>query len=239
MGAWEEQARRTTQHRQIWSEAQEFNFIDALLIATNEEEVKAAYIREFSLPVKTQERHDLVVDNVLFEFKYSVKLSDIEVAAKVIAQAIYYINRLFKKGRINEAKYLVIADKDEARLFKVIEFQLFYESCEYQWDNFRPSSPDPKLIEAIKNSKILESNRIYKLTSQDDLHLFSSCLYKLLSFSNTASNPRDKSCKIRSLPKSRFLIVSFGLILIFSSFIVLANQPYFKNLNKFIPSLKK
>ena len=68
MGAWEEQAKRTTQYRQHWSEAQEFNFIAALLSATNEEEVKAAYVREFSLPVKTQERHDLVVDKVLSEF---------------------------------------------------------------------------------------------------------------------------------------------------------------------------
>ena len=108
-----------------------------------------------------------MVDKILFEFKYSVKLGDTEVAAKVIAQGIYYINRLFKKGRLCEAEYLVVADKDEARLFKVTEFQLFYESHEYQWDNFRPSSPDPKLIEAVKNSKILESNRIHRLTSQD------------------------------------------------------------------------
>ncbi|MEP0803338.1 hypothetical protein NDI37_25150 [Funiculus sociatus GB2-A5] len=89
MGAWEDQAKRTNNYRLHWSEAQDFNFIAALLSATNEEEVKAAYVREFSLPVKTQERHDLVVDKVLFEFKYSVKLKKIEIAAKVIAQAIY------------------------------------------------------------------------------------------------------------------------------------------------------
>ena len=101
MGAWEEQAKRTTQNRKLWSEAQQFNFIHALQNATNEEEVKAAYVREFSLPVKTQERHDLVVDKVLFEFKYSVKLGDTEVAAKVIAQGIYYINRLFNNSPDN------------------------------------------------------------------------------------------------------------------------------------------
>ena len=106
MGVWEEQAKRTTQHRQQWSKAQEFNFIEALLGATNEE---------------------------------------------------------------------------EARIFRVVEFRLFYESHEYQWENFRPSSPDPKLIQAVKNSKILESNRVYKITSQDDSHIFSSRIYKILT----------------------------------------------------------
>ncbi|CBN56121.1 MULTISPECIES: hypothetical protein [Kamptonema] len=238
MGAWEEQAKRTNQQGKLWSEAQEFSFIEALQSATNEEEVKAAYIREFSLPVKTQERHDLVVNKVLFEFKYSVKLGDIEVAAKVIAQAIYYINRLFKKGRINEAEYLVIADKDEARFFKVAEFQLFYESCEYQWDNFRPSSPDPKLIEAVKNSKILESNRIYKLTSQDELHLFSSRLYKVLSPSNFIPKSTEKSRKADNFSKSKFMIVGFIFIVMLSLGIVLGSQHYFTHLNKSIPTHK-
>jgi hypothetical protein len=235
MGAWEEQAKRTTQNRKLWSETQQFNFVHALQNATNEEEVKAAYVREFSLPVKTQERHDLVVDKVLFEFKYSVKLGDTEVAAKVIAQGIYYINRLFR----NEAEYLVVADKDEARLFKVTEFQLFYESHEYQWDNFRPSSPDPKLIEAVKNSRILESNRIYNLTSQDDLHLFSSRLYKILSPSKTVNKSIEKLSKNSDLPKLKFLMIGFGLILLLSSSIVIGSQFYFNYTKQLVPANKK
>lgn len=239
MGAWEEQAKRTTQNRKLWSEAQQFNFIHALQNATNEEEVKAAYVREFSLPVKTQERHDLVVDKVLFEFKYSVKLGDTEVAAKVIAQGIYYINRLFKKGRLCEAEYLVVADKDEARLFKVTEFQLFYESHEYQWDNFRPSSPDPKLIEAVKNSKILESNRIYRLTFQDDLHLFSSRLYKVLSPSKTINKSTENPYKNPNSSRSKFLIIGFGLILLLSSGIAIGSQHYFNYTKQSVPANKE
>ncbi|MBG1242175.1 hypothetical protein F8R90_13550 [Nostoc sp. NZL] len=234
MGAWEEQAKQTNEHRQHWSQAQEFNFIQVLLVATNEEEVKAAYVREFSLPVKTQERHDLVVNKILFEFKYSVKLGDIEVAAKVIAQAIYYINRLFKKGRIDEIKYFIVADKDEARIFKVIEFRLFYESYEYQWDDFRPSSPDPKLIAAIKNSKLLESNRVYRLTSQDDLHIFSTRIYKILSPNNYQIKSNNQKHLGWSLPP--FLIIICGLTLIVSSGIVLRNHHYFDFLNKLTPA---
>lgn len=239
MGAWEEQAKRTTQHKKLWSEAQEFSFIYALQNATNEEEVKAAYVREFSLPVKTQERHDLVVDKVLFEFKYSVKLDDVEVAAKVVAQAIYYINRLFKKERLHEAEYLVVADKDEARLFKVKEFQLFYESHEYQWDSFRPSSPDPELIKAVKNSKILESNRIYSLTSQDDIHLFSSRLYKILSPSKTVNKSIENSSKNSDLPKLKSLIIGSGLIILFSSGIVMGSQYYFNHTKQLVPLNKQ
>ncbi|MGB5959772.1 MAG: hypothetical protein WBG73_03850 [Coleofasciculaceae cyanobacterium] len=236
MGSWEEQAEQTSKHRQRWSDTQEFNFISALLGATNEEEVKAAYIREFSLPVKTQERHDLVVDKVLFEFKYSVKLKDIEVAAKVVAQAIYYINRLFKKGRINEAEYLIVADKDEAIIFKVTEFQLFYESDEYEWNNFRPSSPDPKLIEAVKNSKILEANRVYQVAYQEDLHLFSSRLYKILIPKFSKLEPTKQKHISRNLPKA--LAIISGVILIFSG-IALGNPNCINSLNTIIPIQKK
>lgn len=237
MGSWEEQAKQTTEHKQSWSNAQEFNFISALLSATNEEEVKAAYIREFSLPVKTQERHDLVVRKILFEFKYSVKLGDIEVAAKVVAQGIYYINRLFQKGRIDEAEYLIVADKDEARIFKVSEFQLFYESDEYEWENFRPSSPDPKLIEAVKNSRILEANRVYQVVSQDNLHLFSSRLYKLLLPNKYKPELKSQEQINRNLP--RVLAIISGVVLMLTSGLLLENQHYSDALNKLIPIHKK
>ena len=239
MGKWEDQTKRTNQRKELWTETQQFSFITALLEATNEEEVKAAYIREFALPVKTQERHDLVVNKVLFEFKYSVRLSDIGVAAKVVAQAIYYINRLFRKGRLSEVEHLIIADKDEARIFKVTEFQLFYESHEYQWDGFRPSSPDPKLIEAIRNSKILESNRIYNLTFQDDSFLFSSRLYKILSISKTTDEHLKRLSEKPIFQRSRLLMVSFGLFLILLSGVIAGSQYYSNGAKQSVPANQK
>ncbi len=228
MGVWEEQARRANQYKKLWSAAQEFVFVDALSNAANEEEVKAAYVREFSLPVKTPEKHDLVVDKVLFEFKYSVNLSNIEVAAKVVAQAIYYINRLHKKGRIGEVNYLILADKDEARIFRISDFQLFYESQAYQWDSFRPSSPDPDLIEAVKNSRILESNRVYRLTSLDDLHLFSSRLYKILFPNKTIEESSRKATTIYGLPRAKVLIISF-VVIVLTSGLAIGSKFYFLN----------
>jgi|GEM_PF-2353950 len=226
MGAWEEQLKRTDQSKKLWSEAQQFDFIKALQCSTNEEEVKAAYIREFSLPVNTQERHDLVVEKVLFEFKYSVNLNNIDVTAKIAAQAIYYINRLFNKGRLNEAEYLVIADRDEARIFRVRDFQLFYESQDYQWNNFRPSSPDPLLIEAVKDSKIIESNRVYRLTHKDDLHLFSTRLYKLVSPAKVTNKLHlDQNLS----PRSRFWLLGLGLILALLISVFWVSQYHLKN----------
>jgi hypothetical protein len=224
MGLWEKQLQQTNRSRKLWAEAQEFNLVQILAAATNEEEVKAAYIREFSLPVKTQERHDLVVDKIMFEFKYSVKLSDPEVASKVISQVIYYVNRLFRKGRLDEIEYIVIADKDEARLFRVTEFQLFYESTEYQWDTFRPSSPDPQLISAIRASKILESNRTHHLTSQEDLHLFSSRLYQILQ-SNAGPSNNSGSLPAVNHPKPlKPIIIGIGLLISLLSGVAISYQ---------------
>jgi hypothetical protein len=234
MGIWEEQFKRTNQTKRVWAETQEFSFINALANATNEEEVKAAYIREFSLPVNTQERHDLLVDNVLFEFKYSVRLDNWEVSAKVVAQAIYYVYRLLKKDRLSEVKYLVVADKDEARFFRVSDFHLFYESREYDWDNFRPSSPDPKLVQAVKNSKILESNRVYNLTSEEDIHLFSSHLYKVL----VPSKVMNKTDKRHYPSMLDVLTVKFGFILILSLTGVLGVHYYFSHNHQSTPVRK-
>ena len=213
MGAWEEQEKRTTRHRKMWTESQGFIFVDALQRATNEEEVKAAYIKKFSLPVRTRENHDLLVDQILFEFKYSVKFNKLEVTVKVVAQAIYYINRLFKNGRINEVKYLIVADKDEARIFKFSDFWLFYESNEYQWDDFRPSSPDPKLIQAIKESRLLDSNRVYELISQDDLQIFSSKIYGILSYKNKSPEAPQNKPNLWCLFQNKKLIFLLGFFL--------------------------
>jgi hypothetical protein len=110
MGIWEEQSKDLAQRKQSWESKQNFNFIQALLDSENEEEVKSAYVRHFSFPVKTGKRHDLSVNNVLFEFKYSVKFNTLEVAAKVIAQTIYYIHRLFESGEENLISHFIIAD---------------------------------------------------------------------------------------------------------------------------------
>lgn len=64
MSIWEQQSNKIAEHKQKWEVQQNFSFSKTLLEAENEEEVKSAYIRQFSLPVKTAKWHDLTVNNV-------------------------------------------------------------------------------------------------------------------------------------------------------------------------------
>jgi len=180
MGIWEQQSKKIAEHKQKWEIIQDFSFIKTLLESENEEEVKSAYIRQFSLPVKTAKRHDLTVNNVLFEFKYSVKFNNLDVAAKVIAQTLYYIHRLFEAGYEHNISHFIIADKDEAIIFRTREFEHFYKSSVYDWVEYRPSSPDPKLVTHVKQSKIIESSRIYLITNEEDLQIFTNLLYQII-----------------------------------------------------------
>ncbi|MFH7029951.1 MAG: hypothetical protein ACHBN1_32450 [Heteroscytonema crispum UTEX LB 1556] len=212
MGIWEEQSKDLAERKQKWKNTQNFSFIQTLLQSENEEEVKSAYVKQFSLPVKTGKRHDLTVNNVIFEFKYSVNFKSLDVAAKVIAQTLYYIHRLFESGNEKDISHFIIADKDEAIIFKTSDFKHFYKSTAYDWEGYRPSSPDPKLINHIKQSKIIESSRIYMITNEDDLHIFTNLLYRIIFPSTSTSTSPNDSNKSK---KNRLLLIAIPLLLVF------------------------
>ncbi|KAB8331232.1 hypothetical protein SD80_027320 [Scytonema tolypothrichoides VB-61278] len=210
MTTWEQQSKDLGERRQKWESTQNFNFIRALLESENEEEVKAAYVRQFSLPVKTGKRHDLTVNNVLFEFKYSVNFKNLEVAAKVVAQAIYYIHRLFQAGEEQEISHLIIADKDEAIIFKTLDFEDFYKSTAYDWVGYRPSSPDPKLVNHIKQSRLIESSRVYSITNEDDLSVFTNLFYRIVFHSK---NNDDSSHTLKTANKASLKFVIYFVLI--------------------------
>lgn len=208
MGLWEQQSKRTVKRKDNWTKAQDFDFAQCLLNATNEEEVKAAYIKEFALPVNMQERIDLKVEKILFEFKYSVDLSDPQITAKVVAQALCYVRRFFEQDRIDELQYFVVADKAGARIFRVSDFQFLYESSSYRWKDFRPSSPDPGLVQAVNDSRLLDSNRFYRITSPHDLELLISRMYQVLP----GPELQLDDSAILSTPRRKFYLIGFSLI---------------------------
>jgi len=86
------------------------------------------------------------------------------------------------------------------------------------------------LIQAVKNSKILESNRVYKITSQDDSHIFSSRIYKILT--PNKANPKSINQKPINLGFQKALAIIFGLTLMLSSGIIFGSQHYPTLLNK-------
>lgn len=212
MDIWEQQSRDLGERRQKWEKIQDFDFIRTLLNAENEEEVKGAYIRQFLLPVNTAKRHDLTVNNVLFEFKYSVNFKNIAVAAKVIAQSLYYIHRLFETGQEKAISHFIIADKDEAIIFKISDFEHFYRSDAYKWKEYRPSSPDPKLIEHIKQSRIIESNRVYIMTHEDEVNVFSNLLYRII-YPSKAIGESSKHFKKSDKKRINLIVISVLLLL--------------------------
>lgn len=211
MDIWKQQSRDLAERRHTWEKSQDFDFITTLLNAENEEEVKGAYIRQFSLPVHTAKRHDLTVKNVLFEFKYSVNFKNIAVAAKVIAQSLYYIHRLFEAGQEKEISHFIIADKDEAIILKTSDFDHFYRSDTYNWKEYRPSSPDPKLIEHIKQSRVIESNRVYIMTHEDEVNVFSNLLYRIIYPSKAL---RENSEHFKKSDKNRINLIVISVLLL-------------------------
>jgi hypothetical protein len=208
MGTWEEQNKQVFQKKQAWIEEKPFDFHSVLLKAKNEEEVKAAYIREFSLPVNMQERHDLKVEKALFEFKYSVDFSDIETSSRIVSQAIYYIRRLYVKERMDEISHLIVADKDEVKIFRISDLEIFYTSENYNWDEFRPSSPDPYLVNAVRESNIIESNRTYKILEKNDLEIFGNILYQIVF---SSERPKDTIVISKKNNSSNLILLTFGI----------------------------
>lgn len=126
--------------------------------------------------------------------------------------------------------------KDEARIFRVTDFKIFYESHEYRWDNFRPSSPDPRLTQALKDSRLLDSNRVYKLTFQDDLQIFSSLLYNILSTQNIDRESAKNKPNNQSLFRTKILIIILGLFLVLSSSIIVGTRYYLNHINESAPT---
>jgi hypothetical protein len=204
MSTWDNQAKDLQKRKLDWSNSQAFGFTTALADSENEEEVKATYVKHFSLPFKTGKRQDLTVKNILFEFKYSVDFKNISIASKVIAQGLYYIRRLHESQHLDQITHLIIADKDEAAIINIQDFEHFFTSCSYGWKEYRPSSPDPKLIDHIKNSKLIETYRIYDMRNEDDISVFETLLHRYLKYEKSSANSPQQS-NPRQLPRIPFI----------------------------------
>ncbi len=157
-------------------------FSQELSKANTEEDVKSIYAQLFGLKYNTKDKHDLYTPQVLFEFKYDVKFTTLKVLAKVLAQTLYYVHRL-KYGFTDKpiCPYLCLADKNEAILFKTIDWKHFYtdEKEQYDWD-LAPSNPDAKLIEALSQTQLLRNTKVFDITNKQDFEVFFEKLQQIL-----------------------------------------------------------
>lgn len=163
-----------------WQAQSHRDFFEALRSATTEEEVKVAYIQEFKLPGDMSQRIDLRVGSLLFEYKRDVDFQDIEISAKVLAQALYYVHRLWINGTDSDITKILLVDKNEVRIFERNDFNLYYCSERYDW-TLPPSSPDSRLIRDLVRSELIHRNKCLCLDKPNDFELFKALFYSHLN----------------------------------------------------------
>lgn len=117
-----------------------------------EEDVKAAWARHLKLDYDTSDDHDLYTPQMLFEFKFDKNLSNASQLAPVVAQLMYYLHRLkyHQSTKPIPAEWCA-ADRNEAVLGVVPDWSDLYSDNGTRFDwSLRPSSPDPRLVAAVR-----------------------------------------------------------------------------------------
>lgn len=145
-------------------------FASALKRAKTEEGVKNAYVKHYGWPFDASSKQDLRVEKVLFEFKLDVDLKDVQKRAKVLAQAMHYVGRMYL-GIIPDAipSAIVAADRNEACVLRMEKCQGLLGSEAIDWTR-APSSPDPALVDAM--AVLCASTPVYSLERESDVKTF-------------------------------------------------------------------
>lgn len=146
---------------------------DILKPCQNEEEVKSEFAKHFRIKYNTRRKIDLYTEKILFEFKYDQNLQNKTTRAKIVAQTLYYIRRL-KYGQSTDPvpPTICVVDKNEAFFVNTSDFSTFYNaSRKYDWDR-AASQPCPILVEALKQSGLLNNIHVYSFSNSEDESLF-------------------------------------------------------------------
>ena len=151
------------------------------LEARTEEEVKNIFSRVFDFELNTLDQIDALTEHCLFEFKYDINFSNLSNRAKVFAQALHYVHRLYQDQIIPD--YICIANKESSMLIPTEAFKNIYESDlvenESVWLN-KPSEPAETLVRAVQNIREVVSNQLYYYSNKANLIEFTEDLKKVL-----------------------------------------------------------
>ena len=148
-----------------------------------EEEVKSAWAKCFELEYDTSDDIDLYTRQVLFEFKFDKQLTQAPQLATVIAQVMYYLRRLkFGYSKKGIPPTFCIADRNECVFCKVIDWRDLYldEAEAFDWD-LPPSSPDSKLVTAVKKHGAFKTLQVLDLRLEAEAQAVFGQLTNLLS----------------------------------------------------------
>jgi len=160
--------------------------------ATTEEAVKAAYAKYFKIPYNTKKHRDLITETLLFEFKFNKGLAKPKGRAAVLAQSLYYIRRIkYSDDPQKLPIYICIASERAAAFFEVAEWSGFYSSDAYDW-SLTPSTPDPKLVEALAAHSGVKDVKAFNVQDETDLETFSTMMDACIVGSVKARTPDKK-----------------------------------------------
>ncbi|MBP5188877.1 MAG: hypothetical protein J6Z50_07080 [Fibrobacterales bacterium] len=148
-----------------------------------EEEVKSEFCKFFKVKLNAIKGIDHYSENVLFEFKYDKNFRQKNVVATVLAQTMYYV-RWLKYGTSNLGipPYICVIDKNEAFFAEIRKFEKFFtaDDSKYDWDR-APSTPCPKLVEDLNDSKTIDSIQVFNLTLEAEEKAFVSMCENLMA----------------------------------------------------------
>ena len=137
--------------------------------ATTEEDVKGAWTKCLDLEYDTADDIDLYTPQVIFEFKYSVDLMNVQHAAPVIAQTLYYLRRLKRGvGKKGIPAAFALIERASVVLGQVGDWRDIFgdDTGRFDWD-LRPSSPDPRLVAAVLAHPAIRAVRTFSMDSAE------------------------------------------------------------------------
>lgn len=139
-------------------------FYQSIARSRSEEELKFKFASYLKLGnYDTSNYIDLYTPEILFEFKYRKNFQNQKTFAVTVAQALYYVQRLYSgKDYRAFSPYISVVTNDFGAYFKTDTFSDFYSNANrYDWD-LPPSSPCKILVDDLLSSNVLSiDNDVY------------------------------------------------------------------------------
>lgn len=139
-----------------------------------EEEVKNLFARAFKFKLDTRRRMDLYTPRILFEFKYKRNFSKASSRASVVAQSLYYVRALKYGNNADPVPPIIcFVDTNEAFFVETNNFKKLLDSSmsTYDWDR-APSTPCPKLVEALEKTQEIHAIHVHNFDHKSDFDDF-------------------------------------------------------------------
>ena len=146
------------------------HFYQSIMNSKTEEELKHHFANFFGFRNFDSTNYiDLYTQEIFFEFKLKENLKNLPTLAKIVAQTLYYAQRLYSgKDPRPLSPYISVVTKDFGAYFETNTFFAFYSNQNrYDWD-LAPSSPCKILVDDLSNSKIISDATIFDFSDVSD-----------------------------------------------------------------------